>query len=233
MTQYQTEISNEVNKFNDLAQYWWDPSGPLQPLHALNPIRLTFIQNIFNLANKKVLDIGCGGGILTESLAKAGAHAVGIDLAQDVLNVANDHAKSQHLTIDYQCISATDFAAKNPAQFDAITCMELLEHVPDPREIIKACAQLLKPGGQLFLSTLNRNVKSFLLAIIGAEYIANMIPKGTHEYAKFITPAELSRMLREADFEINQIKGMDYHILRKEFKLTDNCDVNYLLSATL
>lgn len=226
-------MSEEVNKFNELAQRWWDVHGPLKPLHALNPLRLRFIQEQANLAGKHVLDIGCGGGILTESLAKADAKACGLDLASDVLTVAREHATSQNLAIDYHCMSVENFAQHYPKQFDVITCMELLEHVPDPPAVIAACAQLLKPGGQLFLSTLNRNLKSFLLAIMGAEYVLNLVPQGTHDYAKFITPAELSRFLREQNFEIEKIRGMSYNPLTREFKISTDCDVNYLLSATL
>ncbi len=225
--------TEEIQKFNQLAYDWWDEQGPLKPLHALNPLRLQFITQQINLTGKQVLDIGCGGGILTESLALSGAIATGIDLAPDVLQVARDHAKGQHLMIDYQCISAEDFAQKHSSQFDVITCMELLEHVPEPAAIINACKQLLKPGGLLFLSTLNRNLKSFLLAIIGAEYILNLVPKGTHEYAKFITPAEMSRLLREHHFEIEKIRGMTYNPISKEFKLSNDCDVNYLMSARI
>jgi 2-polyprenyl-6-hydroxyphenyl methylase/3-demethylubiquinone-9 3-methyltransferase len=226
-------MSEEVNKFNKLAQDWWDSEGPLKPLHGLNPLRLQFIQDQIDLAGKQVLDIGCGGGILTESLAKAGAKATGIDLAADVLTVAREHALSQQLTIDYQCIDVKTYAEQNAQRFEVITCMELLEHVPDPAEIILSCKQLLKPGGLLFLSTLNRNLKSFLLAIIGAEYILNLVPKGTHEYAKFITPAELSRLLRAHEFETEKICGLSYNPFTKEFKLSTDCDVNYLLSARL
>ncbi len=200
--------AKEVNKFNDLAAKWWDIQGPFKPLHALNPLRLQFIQEQLDLTGKQVLDVGCGGGILTESLAKAGAHATGIDLAPDVINIASEHAKAQGLTIDYQCIAIESFAAQHAQRFDVITCMELLEHVPDPMHIIHSCAQLLKPNGLLFLSTLNRNLKSFLMAIIGAEYILNLVPKGTHEYAKFITPAELSRLLREQDFDLENCAAL-------------------------
>ncbi|MFA6037677.1 MAG: bifunctional 2-polyprenyl-6-hydroxyphenol methylase/3-demethylubiquinol 3-O-methyltransferase UbiG [Legionellales bacterium] len=226
-------MNNEINKFNQLAQDWWDPQGPLKPLHGLNPLRLKFIQDQVNLTGKQVLDVGCGGGILTESLAKAGAVASGLDLASDVLDIAREHAQSQNLTINYHCMNVEDFAQQHTGQFDVITCMEMLEHVPDPSVVIKACAQLLKPNGTLFLSTLNRNLKSFLLAIIGAEYVLNLVPKGTHEYAKFITPAELSRLLREQNFELEKIQGMSYNPLNQEFKLSADCDVNYLLSANL
>ncbi len=223
--------TEEINKFNKLADDWWEASGPLKPLHDLNPLRLAFIQEQINLAGKHVLDIGCGGGILTESLARAGAHAVGVDLAEDVLEVARTHASAQHLSITYHCSPIEVFTQQHHHAFDAITCMELLEHVPDPTAIIAACAYALKPGGMLFLSTLNRNVKSFLLAIIGAEYILKMIPKGTHEYAKFITPAELSRMLREQGFNVEHLRGMSYQPFTKAFKLSADCDVNYLISA--
>lgn len=225
-------MNEEIKKFNILAQNWWDPQGPLKPLHALNPLRLQFIQDQIDLKGKRVLDVGCGGGILTESLAKAGALASGLDLAPDVLDIAREHAKTQNLTIDYHCMAVEEFAQKHSEQFDIITCMEMLEHVPDPTLIIQSCKQLLKPGGILFLSTLNRNLKSFLLAIIGAEYVLNLVPKGTHEYAKFITPSELSRLLREQSFEVEKIQGLSYNPLNQTFKLSTDCDVNYLLSAT-
>lgn len=223
----------EINKFNELAYSWWTSDGPLKPLHDINPVRFAFIQSQTDLAEKKVLDLGCGGGILTESLAKVGAITTGIDLAPELISVAREHAKTQQLAIDYQCIAVETFAAQQAQQFDVITCMEMLEHVPDPTQILIACRQLLKPNGVLFLSTLNRNLKSFLLAIIGAEYILNWVPKGTHEYAKFITPAELSRLLRAQKFEVDTIRGMSYSPLKREFKLSHDCDVNYLLSAHL
>ena len=232
MTKHPELDNEEINKFNKLADDWWDLAGPLKPLHALNPLRLSFIQEQINLAGKHVLDIGCGGGILTESLAQAGARATGVDLAEDLLRVARQHAQGQQLNITYVCSAIEDFAAQHSHAFDVITCMELIEHVPDPRPIIAACAQALKPGGMVFLSTLNRNVKSFLLAIVGAEYILKMIPKGTHEYAKFITPAELSRMLRDEDFTVEGLRGMSYQPFTGEFKLSADCDVNYLLSAS-
>ena len=232
MTKHPELDNEEINKFNKLADDWWDLAGPLKPLHALNPLRLSFIQEQINLAGKHVLDIGCGGGILTESLAQAGARATGVDLAEDLLRVARQHAQGQQLNITYVCSAIEDFAAQHSHAFDVITCMELIEHVPDPRPIIAACAQALKPGGMVFLSTLNRNVKSFLLAIVGAEYILKMIPKGTHEYAKFITPAELSRMLRDEDFTVEGLRGMSYKPFTGEFKLSADCDVNYLLSAS-
>ncbi len=226
-------MNTEINKFNVLAENWWDVQGPMKPLHAINPLRMKFIQEQIDLTGKRVLDVGCGGGILTESLAKIGAHASGLDLAVDAINVAQEHAKAQHLNIKYHCMPIETFAAQHAHTFDVITCMEMLEHVPDPALIIKTCAQLLKPNGMIFLSTLNRNLKSFLLAIIGAEYLTNLVPKGTHEYAKFIKPSEMSRMLREAEFETEKICGINYNPLTKAFKIGSDCDVNYLLSARL
>jgi 2-polyprenyl-6-hydroxyphenyl methylase/3-demethylubiquinone-9 3-methyltransferase len=224
-------MNTEINKFNVLAENWWDPQGPLKPLHAINPLRMKFIQEQIDLSGKRILDVGCGGGILTESLAKAGAHVNGLDLAVDAIHVAREHAKAQHLNIEYHCLPIETFAEQHAHTFDVITCMEMLEHVPEPALIIKACAQLLKPNGMIFLSTLNRNLKSFLMAIIGAEYLTHLVPKGTHEYAKFIKPSEMSRMLREAEFETEKISGISYNPLTQTFKLGSDCDVNYLLSA--
>ncbi|MGA2655004.1 MAG: bifunctional 2-polyprenyl-6-hydroxyphenol methylase/3-demethylubiquinol 3-O-methyltransferase UbiG [Gammaproteobacteria bacterium] len=225
-------MNTEINKFNELANHWWDTQGPLKPLHAINPLRFKFIQAKVDLTGKRVLDVGCGGGILTESLAKSGALASGLDLAADVIAIAREHAKAQHLDIEYHCLPIETFATQQAHTFDVITCMEMLEHVPDPTLIIQSCAQLLKPGGVLFLSTLNRNFKSFLLAIIGAEYLSNLVPKGTHEYAKFIKPSEISRVLREQGFEVDKIQGMQYHPLKQTFSLGADCDVSYLMSAT-
>ncbi len=219
----------EQQKFNQLADRWWEPSGEFHTLHAINPLRLQFIQSRVTLYGKNVLDVGCGGGILTESLARAGANASGIDIAPDVIKVAKNHAKHANLNINYQMTTIEELAAQQPHHFEVITCMEMLEHVPDPLSVITACQQLLKPNGHLFLSTINRNPKAFVKAIIGAEYILRLLPKGTHEYAKFIRPAELSRWLRQVNLHVNDMAGIDYHPFNKTFSLTTDVSVNYIV----
>ncbi len=219
---------NEIHKFNEIQHDWWNPLGQCAPLHHINPLRLQFIQDRVNLADKKVVDIGCGGGILTESLAKAGAFATGIDLSHTALDAAHKHSLEHNLHIHYDCISAEDFANNHPGEFDVVTCMELLEHVPDPQSILQACHKLLKPNGKLFLSTINRNVKSYAFAIIGAEWILNLIPRGTHNYAKFIKPSELSQWARNAELHLNDFTGMTYNPFTKNYKLSDDISVNYL-----
>ena len=192
----------ELAKFSDLAHRWWDPESEFRPLHQINPLRLEWINSIAPLQGKKVLDVGCGGGILTDAMARSGAHALGIDLATKSLKVAQLHAlEAQTPNVQYREVAVEALAAEQPASFDVVTCMEMLEHVPDPSSIVRACAQLVKPGGHVFFSTLNRNAKSFLFAIVGAEYVLNMLPRGTHEYAKFIRPSELARDCREAGLE--------------------------------
>lgn len=224
---------SEIEKFAQLsASDWWDANGAQAPLHHINPLRMAYIQRASELQNAKVLDIGCGGGILCESLARAGANVTGIDLASNAIEVAKHHAKQDpSIQIDYYKASAEDFAEKHPEQFDVITCMEMLEHVPDPASIIEACARLLKPQGKIFLSTLNRNIKSYLYAIIGAEYILKLLPQGTHDYAKFIRPSELSRVLREKGFTVKNMEGLHYNILTKKYSLQSDISVNYLLYA--
>jgi 2-polyprenyl-6-hydroxyphenyl methylase/3-demethylubiquinone-9 3-methyltransferase len=220
---------SEVQKFSDLAHRWWDPNSEFKPLHDINPLRLNWIDQIIGLDGKKVIDIGCGGGILSESMAAKGANVTGIDLSDKALSVARLHLLETGAQVDYQHTSAESMAATHPGAFDAVTCLEMLEHVPDPQQTIAACAELVKPGGDVFLSTLNRNPKAYLLAIIGAEYILNMLPKGTHDYAKFIKPAELVRMTRYAGLDLVSIVGMSYNPLTKVYRLGNDTSVNYLM----
>lgn len=219
----------EVAKFDALADSWWDPEGQSKPLHQINPLRLQFIRERTPLKNKKVIDVGCGGGILTESLALSGADATGIDMGELPLEIARLHALEAGLKINYQQITAEAMAADHADEYDAVTCMEMLEHVPDPQAIINACATMVKPGGDVYFSTLNRNPKAWLLAIVGAEYIANMLPKGTHDYARFIKPSELARACREAGLTVSTIAGISYNPLTRKYALTRDVDVNYLL----
>ncbi len=224
----------EVAKFEALASRWWDKESEFKPLHEINPLRLNYIDEIAGLAGKTVLDVGCGGGILSESMAKRGATVTGIDMGGKPIKIAKLHALEAGIKINYQKISAEDLATQieqnSEQKFDVITCLEMLEHVPDPASIINACTRMLKPGGHLFLSTINRNPKAYLMAIIGAEYIMNMLPRGTHEYAKFIRPAELSRWVRAAGLEVKGSTGMTYNPLTKRYKLTErDLDVNYLM----
>jgi 2-polyprenyl-6-hydroxyphenyl methylase / 3-demethylubiquinone-9 3-methyltransferase len=220
---------SEVQKFSDLAHRWWDPNSEFKPLHDINPLRLNWIDQSIGLNGKKVIDIGCGGGILSESMAAKGAHVTGIDLSDKALSVARLHLLETGAKVDYQHIAAESMAAEHPDAFDAVTCLEMLEHVPDPQQTIAACARLVKTGGDVFLSTLNRNPKSYLFAIIGAEYILNMLPKGTHDYAKFIKPAELVRMTRNAGLDLVSMVGMSYNPLTKVYSLGDDTSVNYMI----
>ena len=222
---------NEIAKFEALAYRWWDEESEFKPLHDINPLRLYYINKIVELDGKKVLDIGCGGGILAESMVKKGARVKGIDLGEAPLAVAKIHAKEQNLNIEYDAISAEELAENDPDSYDVVTCMEMLEHVPDPSAIVNACAKLTKPGGDIFFSTINRNPKSFLFAIIGAEYILNLLPKGTHEYEKLIRPSELDRWVRDAKLKTNEIVGMSYNPLKKSYKLSTNTSVNYILHS--
>ena len=219
----------EVQKFSDLAHRWWDPASEFRPLHEINPLRLGWIDDKVGLAGKEVLDIGCGGGILSESMAVRGARVTGIDLSEKALGVARLHLFESGQQVDYRHVSAEAFAAEHPASFDVVTCMEMLEHVPDPASTIAACARLVKPGGHVFFSTINRNLTAYLLAIIGAEYILNMLPRGTHEYAKFIKPSELTRHCRNAGLDTLELIGLGYNPLTKVYSLGRNTDVNYLM----
>lgn len=222
----------EIAKFSDLAHRWWDPDGEFRPLHQINPLRLAWINGLVPVAGLNVLDVGCGGGILTDSLARSGAKATGIDLSSKALRVAQMHAlDAQTANVSYLEISAEDMARQQAGQFDVVTCMEMLEHVPDPASVVQACSTLVKPGGWVFFSTLNRNPKSFLLAIVGAEYILGMLPKGTHEYAKMIRPSELAAYCRHADLNLLESKGMSYNPLSKRYWLNTDTSVNYLLAT--
>lgn len=228
----------ELAKFSDLAHRWWDPQSEFKPLHQINPLRLAWIEKLAGadgLRGKTVLDVGCGGGILAEAMARRGAAQVlGIDLALKPLKVAQLHALEAGIeNIDYREVAAETLAAQSPASFDLVTCMEMLEHVPDPASVVRACATLVKPGGQVFFSTLNRNPKSFLFAIIGAEHILRMLPKGTHEYAKFIRPSELAQWCRDAGLLLEQTRGMQYNPLTSRYWLSDDTSVNYLFGCRL
>jgi len=221
--------SAELEKFSRLAHRWWDPASEFRPLHEINPLRLGWIEARAPLAGKRVLDVGCGGGILAEGMARSGAHVTGIDLSDKALKVAQLHLHESGLTVDYRAIAAEDCAREQPAAYDTVTCMEMLEHVPDPASTLAACAALAKPGGDLFFATLNRNPKSFLLAIVGAEYVLGLLPRGTHEYARFIKPSELTAMARTAGLEVAGITGMTYNPLSKVYALGPDTDVNYIL----
>jgi 2-polyprenyl-6-hydroxyphenyl methylase/3-demethylubiquinone-9 3-methyltransferase len=222
----------ELQKFGELAHRWWDPTSEFRPLHEINPLRLEWINARAPLAGKNVVDVGCGGGILAESMAKKGAHVTGIDLSEKPLKVADLHSLESGVQVRYELIAAEALAAREPGQYDVVTCMEMLEHVPDPAAIVRACAELVKPGGHVFFSTLNRNPKSYLYAVIGAEYILKLLPKGTHDYAKFLTPAELARFIREAGLELDSLKGMAYNPLTKVYSLNQDTSVNYLVACS-
>lgn len=219
----------EIAKFSALADNWWDPCGPMKPLHELNPLRLSYIKKYASLEKKNALDIGCGGGILTESLASSGAIATGIDMSGAAIDIAKQHAEKSHLSITYKQTRTEDFATSNAGTFDVIACMEMLEHVPNPLSIIQAASDLVKPEGFVFFSTINRNMKSFLSAIIGAEYILNLLPKGTHHYSEFIKPSELKQWCEKNSLQLRGMQGITYHPLSKQFEFTDSVDVNYLM----
>lgn len=222
----------ELAKFSDLAHRWWDPKSEFRPLHEINPLRLEWINGLAPLKNKRVLDIGCGGGILADSMARRGAHVLGIDLSAKALRVAQLHAlETQTPNIEYREVSVEALASEQPGSFDTVTCMEMLEHVPNPDSVVRACSRLVKPGGWVFFSTINRNAKAFMLAIVGAEYVLNMLPRGTHEYAKFIRPSELALSCRSSQLDIVQTKGMQYNPMTRRYWLGADTSVNYLLAT--
>ena len=222
----------ELAKFSDLAHRWWDTESEFRPLHQINPLRLNWIADIAPIDGQRVLDVGCGGGILADAMARRGAEVLGIDLATKALRVAQLHAlEAQTPRVQYREISAEALAAEQPESFDVVTCMEMLEHVPDPSSVVRACARLVKPGGHVFFSTINRNPKSFLFAIVGAEYVLNLLPKGTHEYAKFIRPSELAHYAREAGLELQHTKGLEYNPLSRRYWLSGDTSVNYMLGT--
>ncbi len=224
--------AQELAKFSELAHRWWDPESEFRPLHQINPLRLEWIDQLAGLPGKRVLDVGCGGGILAEAMARRAAEVTGIDLAAKPLGVARLHALEAGVAnLEYREIATEALAAERPATFDVVTCMEMLEHVPDPAAVVQACAALTKPGGWVFFSTLNRNPKSFLMAIIGAEYVLRLLPRGTHEYAKFIRPSELGRWCRDTGLALQSSRGMDYNPLTRRYSLTSDTSVNYLLAC--
>lgn len=222
----------EIAKFEELAARWWDPHSEFKPLHDINPLRLDYINSRISLEGKKVLDVGCGGGILSEGMARLGAEVTGIDMGEAPLSVARLHLYESNLKVTYRQTTAERFAEENPGSFDVVTCLEMLEHVPDPGSVIASCARLVKPGGRVFFSTINRNPKAYLFAILGAEYILNMLPKGTHDFRKFIRPSELEGWAREAGLQLDDITGMTYNPLTQEYRLGRDADVNYLVACT-
>jgi len=222
---------HELAKFSELAHRWWDPNSEFKPLHDINPLRLDWIDQACGLGGKSVVDVGCGGGILAESMAERGANVTGIDLSEKALGVARLHLLETGGKVDYRLIAAEQFAVERPAAYDVVTCLEMLEHVPDPASTIRACATLVKPGGHVFFSTISRNPKAYLLAIVAAEYVLNMLPRGTHDYAKFIRPSELARMVRLAGLDVMEIIGMSYNPLTRSYSLGQDTSVNYLLRA--
>ena len=222
----------EVAKFSELAHRWWDQESEFKPLHQINPLRLSWIQETVSLPGKRVLDVGCGGGILSDAMARAGANVLGIDMSAKALGVAQLHAlEVQTRGIGFREITAEDLAAEQSGQFDVVTCMEMLEHVPDPASVVKACAKLVKPGGHVFFSTINRNPKAFMLAIVGAEYVLGMLPKGTHEFAKFIKPSELAGFCRQADLVVERMRGLEHNPLSGRYWLSADTSVNYMVSS--
>lgn len=224
---------NEIAKFEALASRWWDPTSEFKPLHDINPLRLNYIDERVSLAGKRIVDVGCGGGLLSEGMALRGAHVTGIDMGEAPLSVAKLHSLDSGVEVNYRQITVEELAhdPEHAGQYDVVTCLEMLEHVPDPGSVINACAALLRPGGHLFVSTINRNPKSFMFAIVGAEYLLKMLPKGTHEWKKFIRPSEMSDYLRYAGLEVNELTGMSYNPVTKVYKLGRDVDVNYLMHA--
>jgi 2-polyprenyl-6-hydroxyphenyl methylase / 3-demethylubiquinone-9 3-methyltransferase len=222
----------EVEKFSKLAHRWWDPQGEFRPLHDINPLRLEWIARHANLEGAAVLDIGCGGGILAEAMARRGARVTGIDLSEKALRVAALHLHESGLPVHYEKAAAEEYASLHPGEFDLVTCMELLEHVPEPASMVGACARLVRPGGQVFFSTINRNPKSYLFAVVGAEYVLGLLPKGTHDYMRFIKPSELSRWSRAAGLRPDELVGMSYNPITRRYRLGRDCDVNYLVRCT-
>ena len=223
----------ELQKFGDVAHKWWDKNSEFKPLHEINPLRLNWIDGLAALEGKRVLDVGCGGGILSESMYFKGADVTGIDLGEKAINVAKLHQLESGAKVNYQLIAVEQLAAEQPASFDIVTCMEMLEHVPDPAAIVAACAKLVKPGGAVFFSTINRSPKAYLFAVIGAEYILNMLPKGTHDYAKFIKPSELSGWARSAELNVGNMRGMSYNPMTQHYSLGDDVAVNYMMHTFL
>ncbi|MDR1994857.1 bifunctional 2-polyprenyl-6-hydroxyphenol methylase/3-demethylubiquinol 3-O-methyltransferase UbiG [Azonexus sp.] len=222
----------ELEKFGDLAHRWWDPHSEFKPLHDINPLRIDWIDGIVGLAGKRVLDVGCGGGLLSEGMTARGANVTGIDLSDKPLGVARLHLLESGLQVDYRKIAVEELAAEMPATFDAVTCLEMLEHVPNPASVVAACARLVKPGGQVFFSTLNRNPKAYLFAVVGAEYLLRLLPRGTHDYARFIKPSELARWAKMAGLEPQELIGMSYNPLSQRYWLNRDNSVNYLMHAT-
>jgi 2-polyprenyl-6-hydroxyphenyl methylase/3-demethylubiquinone-9 3-methyltransferase len=223
--------ANEIAKFEELAERWWDPESEFRPLHDINPLRLNYIDERAPLPGKTALDVGCGGGLVAEGMARRGAEVTGIDLGELPLQVARRHAEQEGIELEYRNVAVEELAAERPGQYDVVTCLEMLEHVPDPGSVVAACARLTKPGGQLFFSTINRNPKSFVFAIVGAEYILRMLPRGTHEYAKLIRPSELGAWCRDAGLEVRDTTGMTYNPLTNVYKLGRDVSVNYLMHA--
>ncbi len=222
---------HEIEKFGAFASRWWDANGPQRPLHELNPVRLSYVCGFQPLYGRRVLDVGCGGGLLTEAMAAEGAQVTGIDLSEQLIDIARLHLLESGLKAEYRVISAEAMAAEQPVGFDAVTCMEMLEHVPDPQAIVQACFELLKPGGRLFLSTINRTPAAFALAVVGAEYVARLLPKGTHDYRSFIKPSELAAALRQSGFQLEDVSGLQYNPLTRKASIGSNTAVNYLMAA--
>lgn len=221
--------AEEIRKFEELAERWWDPESEFKPLHEINPLRFDYIDQRSAVAGKAVVDVGCGGGLLSEAMAHAGATVTGIDMGETPINVAREHARQSNLDIRYEHIQAETLAEREAGQFDVVTCLEMLEHVPDPAAVVRACHQLVKPGGSVYFSTINRTAKGYLLAVIGAEYVLNLLPKGTHDYAKFIRPSELEHYARDAGLSLQHLIGLHYNPLTRIYRLGPGVDVNYMM----